>query len=331
MKLLGSSVLLLCSIMMANGTISELSWRQISIINGEGPYIGIVVPNSFELDPLLRSSSFQPHHNFPYFNYAGKHFRIGVLENKRVVVVMCGLGMLNAGVSTLLLLTLFDVKGVLHYGIAGNANPKLQIGDVTIPQYWAHTGLWHWQRLGEENGDFNTKFGYLEFSDYSNSTKDFNTDTNLLNKVWYQPEELFPVNGIPEARHHIFWTTVDKTYFKIAGKLKNVKLESCVNTTCLPRKPIVTRVKKGVAANVFVDNKAYREFLYSRFDATTIDMESAAVALVCLQQKKPFVAIRALSDLAGGGSALSNEINVFASLASQNSFEVLVKFISLLN
>jgi len=93
----------------------------------------------------------------------------------------------------------------------------------------------------------------------------------------------------------------------------------------------VTRVEKGVAANVFVDNKAYREFLHSRFDASAIDMESAAVALVCLQQKKPFIAIRALSDLAGGGSALSNEINVFGSLASQNAFEVLIKFITLLN
>lgn len=52
---------------------------------------------------------------------------------------------LNAGITTQLLLSLFKVKGVLHYGIAGNANPKLQIGDVTIPQYWAHTGLWNWQ------------------------------------------------------------------------------------------------------------------------------------------------------------------------------------------
>lgn len=44
-----------------------------------------------------------------------------------------------------MLLTLFRVKGVLHYGIAGNADPQLEIGDVTIPQYWAHTGLWNWQ------------------------------------------------------------------------------------------------------------------------------------------------------------------------------------------
>lgn len=52
---------------------------------------------------------------------------------------------LNAGITTELLLTQFNVKGVLHYGIAGNANPNLQIGDVTIPQYWAHSGLWNWQ------------------------------------------------------------------------------------------------------------------------------------------------------------------------------------------
>lgn len=52
---------------------------------------------------------------------------------------------LNAGITTQLLLTLFNIKGVLHFGIAGNTNPQLEIGDVTIPQYWAHTGLWVWQ------------------------------------------------------------------------------------------------------------------------------------------------------------------------------------------
>nr|XP_028947522.1 bark storage protein A-like [Malus domestica] len=55
---------------------------------------------------------------------------------------------LNAGISTQLLQTLFKVKAVVHYGIAGNADPQLQIGDVTIPQFWAHTGLWNWQNFG---------------------------------------------------------------------------------------------------------------------------------------------------------------------------------------
>lgn len=44
-----------------------------------------------------------------------------------------------------MLLNLFNIEGVLHYGVAGNANPEIQIGDVTIPHYWAHTGLWNWQ------------------------------------------------------------------------------------------------------------------------------------------------------------------------------------------
>lgn len=88
---------------------------------------------------------------------------------------------------------------------------------------------------------------------------------------------------------------------------------------------------RGVSANIFVDNSAYREFLYSKFNVTPIDMESAAVALVSFQQKTPFIAIRALSDLAGGGSSLSNEAAVFASLAAQNAVNVLVKAVALLS
>lgn len=60
-------------------------------------------------------------------------------------------------------------------------------------------------------------------------------------------------------------------------------------------------------------------------------MESAAVSLVCIQQQKPFVAIRALSDLAGGGSSVSNEAAIFASLAAQNAVDVVIKFVKLLS
>lgn len=59
-------------------------------------------------------------------------------------------------------------------------------------------------------------------------------------------------------------------------------------------------------------------------------MESAAVALICLQQRLPFITIRALSDLAGGGSAQSNEASTFTSLAANanNSVTVVVEFIN---
>ncbi|XP_028774007.1 bark storage protein B-like [Neltuma alba] len=179
----------------------------------------------------------------------------------------------------------------------------------------------------EAHGDYPRRFGDLKFSNFNNYSKSV---PHLLNRVWYQPDAVFPLNSIPEVRQHAFWVPVDNTYYHIAAKLKIVKLEGCVNTTCLPRSPAVVRVKRGISSNVFVDNKAYREFLSSKFDATPIDMESAAVALICLQYKTPFIAIRALSDLAGGGSSLSNESSLFASLASQNAVIVLIKFISLL-
>ncbi|KAK3001602.1 LOW QUALITY PROTEIN: hypothetical protein RJ639_021149 [Escallonia herrerae] len=163
------------------------------------------------------------------------------------------------------------------------------IGDVTIPQYWAHTGLWNWQRYGEEpndelalesNGDYTRKIGYLRFSQYNNDTENRKPSDNLLNSVWYQPEEIFPVDGQPEIRQHAFLVPVTKQYFSVAQKLEGMELERCVNSSCLPRKPKVTR---------------------------------------------------ALSDLASGGSAVSNEADVFGSLAAQNAVAVLLRFITLLH
>ena len=111
-------------------------------------------------------------------NLSGRRFRFGAIAGRKVILVMTGLAMVykikpkitfsispgkikannqikvglfnmvlqvNAGITTQLLLSLFNVKGVVHYGIAGNANPSFNVGDVTIPQYWAHLGLWNWQ------------------------------------------------------------------------------------------------------------------------------------------------------------------------------------------
>jgi nucleoside phosphorylase len=88
-------------------------------------------------------------------------------------------------------------------------------------------------------------------------------------------------------------------------------------------------VKKGASANVYVNNAAYRAHLRSKFNATPTDMESAAVAIVCYQNKIPFIAFRGLSDLAGGGSSVT-EVYTFLEIASENAVDILVKFISLL-
>ncbi|KAJ0989243.1 hypothetical protein J5N97_007599 [Dioscorea zingiberensis] len=350
MAVMGVAILLGFSLIMAMNTIkpsygamtSRRSMAKIWRINKDGPYLGIVVPNAFEMNPLLNSSTFVQDSNLTYLDFGGRRFRFGKIKSEKVIIVMTGLGMLNAGISTQLLISLFKLKGVVHFGVAGNANPNLQIGDVTIPNYWGHTGLWNWQRYGdgendelalEASGDYTREIGFLKFSNYNNLSKKNGKELdNYLNRVWYQPEEVFPVDGVPEVRQHALWVPVDTHYHNLSKKLEDLVLENCANTTnCLERKPKVVWVERGCSANTFVDNAAYREYLRSKFNVSPVDMETAAVALVSLQQRTPFIAFRSLSDLAGGGSALSNEASVYASLAAQNAVTAAIQFISLLS
>lgn len=322
----------------AQGEIPPKTKILIDKANAKGPYIGVVIPNPFELEPLLQSPAF---HGSSIIDFAGRRFRFGTMAGKKVILVMTGLAMVNAAVTTQLLLSLFNVNGVVHYGIAGNANPSFHIGDVTIPRYWAHIGLWNWQRYGqgvedelalEAQGDYSREYGNIRFADYTTNISEHSHPDNLLNYVWYQAEEVFPIDGTPEQRHHVFWIPVDANYFNVAEKLENLKLERCINaTTCIETTPRVATVLRGASASIFVDNAAYRASLYDNFNVTPIEMEGAGVALICHQQKVPFITIRALSDLAGGGSAESNEADTFLPLASINSVLVVEEFIKKLN
>ncbi|KAK1411776.1 hypothetical protein QVD17_32500 [Tagetes erecta] len=317
----------------ANGEVLGETKMLIDKVNRNGPFIGVVIPNSFEMAPLLSYPEYKP--SKLIIDVGGKRFRFGSIGHKQVILVMTGLGMLNSGVTTQLLLSLFNIEGVVHYGIAGNANPSLTIGDVVIPQYWAHSALWSWQRYGlgpkdtlplEDNGDYTRDIGYLNIANYSTPYK----SDNFLNNIWYQPEEIFPVNGVPEERQHAFWVPVDSGYYNLAKHLESMKLEGCVNaTTCLSTPPKVAFVERGTSASIYVDNAAYRSFIYEKFNVTPVEMESAAVALISYQQRVPFIVIRALSDLAGGGEDESNEVDTFITLASKNAVKVAVEFIKL--
>ncbi|CAA7402683.1 unnamed protein product [Spirodela intermedia] len=344
---MGEGIWALCVVLLAVATLgAQVTYgdvptevqKKINSINQNGTYLGVVIPNAFELNPLLQSPSYSPDKGMPYVDFAGRRFRFGSLEGKKVILVMTGLGMINAATTTQLLLGLFKVEGVVQYGIAGNANPSFIIGDVVIPRFWAHSALWSWQRYGdgpknelpfENTGDYTRKYGFLKFADYTSNGKNLIPDAdNLLNNVWYQPEEIFPVDGIPEERQHVFWVPVDPRYFAIAKKLVGLKLKGCVNSTlCLTRTPNVARVTRGMSASIFLDNASYRDFLFSKFKFTPVDMESASVALVCHQQRIPFIIIRGLSDLAGGGSDESNEADTFVSLAAENTITAVVEFI----
>ncbi len=63
---------------------------------------------------------------------ASLEFYIGALHNKNVVVVMAGIGKVNAALCTQLLIDCFKVDAIINTGVAGALSNELEIGDVVI-------------------------------------------------------------------------------------------------------------------------------------------------------------------------------------------------------
>ncbi len=80
----------------------------------------------------------------------------------------------------------------------------------------------------------------------------------------------------------------------------------------------------GVSGSVFCDNAEYRRWVFRVWKAQCVDMESAAIAQVCWQNKTPCLLVRGLSDLAGG-QAGANEMEQYLKAAADNSARVLVR------
>ena len=91
--------------------------------------------------------------------------------------------------------------------------------------------------------------------------------------------------------------------------------------TCLNEAPRIVVGGYGVSGGVFIDNATFRTWAFETFGARVLDMESAAVAHVAYANDVPFIAIRSLSDLAGGGEG-ANQMGVFLGLAAGNAASV---------
>jgi adenosylhomocysteine nucleosidase len=120
-----------------------------------------------------------------------------------------------------------------------------------------------------------------------------------------------------------FWFPMDPALLDAARKAAaKLDLADCVEENkCLSRKPEIIVGGNGVSGQAFVDNAKFREYVLATFGAKVLDMESAAVAHVTYSNGVPFLAVRSLSDLAGGGEG-ANEMATFMGLASKNSAAV---------
>ncbi|KAL3323757.1 hypothetical protein AABB24_038091 [Solanum stoloniferum] len=274
-----------------------------------------------EEEAFFKTGVFRPDPRHPFVDLSGRRFRIGKVEGKKVIYVKCGVGLVNAAAATQQMLDLFDIKGIIHFGISGNANGSMQIGDVTIPGQLAQTGLWDWLKPNAtmEPNDF-AQFDFKSYNDPKGGE-------NHLGKVGYSTEQFYSVAGEVNVPQRPVWFNITNNWLHVASHLQGVKLDQCANSTlCLPEKPKLVVGLKGATSNFFIDNAAYTQFLFKTFGVTSLDMESSAVVMTCLSNGYPVIAIRGLSDLAGTQKG-DNTIRLFGSLAALNTAKVVIGFV----
>lgn len=231
-----------------------------------------------------------------------KDFSTGKLSGKPVVVFLSGVSMVNAAMSTQLALDHFNIEGIVFSGVAGGANPDMGIGDIVIPEKWGQYLEMAYARE-TPNGFKLPPFLSSEFANYGMMyTINIGTFEELA--------------GDGKSR---FWFPVDRDYYaaaeRAAAKFTITSGDSSGHT--LERTPKVHVGAAGLSGSAFVDNAEFREWAYSTFGACVLDMETAAVSQVADVNGVPFLAFRALSDLAGGEVG-PNEFDIFMSIVGDN-------------
>ena len=121
-----------------------------------------------------------------------------------------------------------------------------------------------------------------------------------------------PVNGKQNPMFIPSDTALVALAQKSASKMK-------LDRTGVYGKEWAPRVVSGVivTGDVFIASQDKVSFLLKEFNADIVEMEGAAVAQVCFQQKVPFVVLRSLSDDADQGA--KHDEHLFYKTAAKNS------------
>jgi adenosylhomocysteine nucleosidase len=240
----------------------------------------------------------------------------GTLEGQSVVLMLSGVSMVNAALTTQFLIDHFPIKRIVFSGIAGGIDPALSIGDVIVPERWVES---------------------MELTLARATPDGFKAPAWMPGMTGLPGYGMMLPRGVrvgsahhPEEYRDAF--DVDPGLFALArSAVGGLALKNCTAArACLDNAPKVVIGGTGVSAPAFVDNKEYREYLYATFHAGVTDMESAAVAQVAFRNEIPFIVFRSVSDLAGG-DASTNQMNTFMQLAADNSASVVAAFLRALH
>ena len=245
--------------------------------------------------------------------FGGATFVTGMLEGKPVVLLLSGMSLVNASMSTERVLDRFHVARIVFSGIAGGVDPGLDVGDVVVADQWGQ---------------------YLESvmaREVAPGKYDLPKESDFFAPYGAMHPRGVVVDGSSrDSETRKFWFAADPAMLAVARRVAaDVQLKRCIADRCLVKTPKVVVGGAGVSGQAFVDNAAFRTWAFETFHARVLDMETAAVAQVAYVHGVPFIAFRSLSDLAGGDPG-QNQAGVFFQLASDNSATTVRAFLKAL-
>ncbi|GAB5389241.1 MAG: 5'-methylthioadenosine/adenosylhomocysteine nucleosidase [Alphaproteobacteria bacterium] len=202
----------------------------------------------------------------------------------RVEIAQCGIGKVNAAIASTLLLERGAV-GLIFTGCAGGLDPELKIGDVVL----ANRVIQH--DYGALTGGELTRF---------------------------QPG-MPPLPGFPTDHG---WDAPEGLIRQAQAHLEGVALDPVPAELSDDHKDHIPRLLTGtvLTGDIFLNCEATRQRLHAETQGHAIEMEGAAMAQVAVSYGRPWVILRALSDLAGAESSL--DFPAFARYAARNAAKV---------
>lgn len=254
------------------------------------------------LDTVARTAlllAFEPEWNalLPYLEEVqaetrqGATYVTGRIGATPVVMALSGISMVNATMAAQRLLNHFTVSRLIMSGIAGGIDPQLSIGDIVAPETWSQPME---TLAARQTPQGPTPPGWLWGM---SARQGFGMWLPRQVRIGTTDYDTFPA---------------DPDLIVKAHQLEGVVVGG-----------------EAVSATAFIDNAEYRHYLHTVFKARIADMESAAVAQVAFVNHVPFIAFRAVSDLAGGDSD-SNVMMEFMAHAAERSASVVAAFVKTL-
>lgn len=301
------------------------------------PRIGIVSAFGAEADLLIAETRSRR-----TITIAGQRFTTGILRGNRVVIVLSGVSMVNAALTTQRTLDHFRIERLVLSGIAGGIDPSRRVGDVVVPEAWAMPMEVYWNQDASPPAPCGAPgelacLGLRLARPEGRALPAYAASGAAPSGLFMRENHVTSAQS-GAAGEFVFDYRADPAMLDVARSLAPAldrcgpKARAAGNVDpklCVAVQPTLVVGGRGISGTAFLANAGYRSYLFEQLRAQSIDMETAALAHVARANGVPFIAFRSLSDLAGADGFNADVVALFASgLAERNASTITLAFLA---